>query len=74
MKTVFHKSGGRQMYQSAARSFRKESTATCRFLQAFIWTQACRALIEKNYGRRLREPLCVVCRGTAPHGIFYRPR
>ena len=37
-------------------------------------TQACRALIEKNYGRRLREPLCVVCRGTAPHGFFYRPR
>ena len=36
--------------------------------------QACRALIEKNYGRRLREPLCVVCRGTAPHGFFYRPR
>ena len=50
MKIVFHKSGGRQMYQSAARSFRKA------------------------YGRRLREPLCVVCRGTAPHGFFYRPR
>lgn len=61
MKIVFHKSGGRQMYQSAARSFRKESTASCRFLQEFIW-------------RRLREPLCVVCRGTAPHGFFYRPR
>lgn len=61
MKTVFHKSGGRQMYQSAARSFRKESTASCRF---------CR----NSYGRRLREPLCVVCRGTAPHGFFYRPR
>jgi len=40
MKTVFHKSGGRQMYQSAARSFRKESTASCRFLQEFIWAQA----------------------------------
>ncbi len=61
MKTVFQKSGGRQMYQSAARSFRKESTASCRFLQ-------------ESYGRRLREPLCVVCRGTAPHGFFYRPR
>ena len=47
MKTVFHKSGGRQMYQSAARSFRKESTASCRFLQEFIWAQAARAALRR---------------------------
>ena len=47
MKTVFHKSGGRQMYQSAARSFRKESTASCRFLQEFIWAQAVRAALRR---------------------------
>lgn len=47
MKIVFHKSGGRQMYQSAARSFRKESTASCRFLQEFIWAQAARAALRR---------------------------
>ena len=47
MKTVFHKSGGRQMYQSAARSFRKESTASCRFLQEFIWVQ--RFFVYRNH-------------------------
>ena len=35
------------MYQSAARSFRKESTASCRFLQEFIWAQAARAALRR---------------------------
>ena len=61
MKIVFHKSGGPIVIGQAAEF-------------DYAGTQACRALIEKNYGRRLREPLCVVCRGTAPHGFFYRPR
>ena len=62
MKTVFHKSGGRQMYQSAARSFRKESTASCRFFAGIHMGAGCASRFASFAAAQRRT------------AFFYRPR
>lgn len=62
MKTVFHKSGGRQMYQSAAPLIQEGINGKLPFFAGIHMGAGC----ASRFG--------VVCRGTAPHGFFYRPR